>query len=1058
MKKISWDLFNIKNPDKEDAFEIMCRHLFLREFKLSGYDFKSNYNQTGLEVEPILYEEKYIGFQCKYCKNGTQFYNQLKKSLTKAFKIYKGKLNTVYIYTNLDIKPELTEEELNKNASTKSRVLIQQEAEKQNIELKWIKIDNFTSILNESQNLDIYRLFFSEQDEIEFIYSHISLEERTFLNSTMFLNLSIDGLTIDQIEPELRKSKINLLLGGAGTGKTEILKKLFVSHSDKFIEQYNKNKKIKVDNLELIPIFIRLRECIHGNLDEIIRVKLKDFSMEYKEQKFVYYLDGLDEISLNSIFTVISHIKKLSENKGTEFIVLSSRTITQNILFLKNELPSTKEFKIDLLNDSKIDEYFKLRDNDNKSIKYFKVKENIENLLKEIDDIFSISLLWENIAHLDEHSTKIDLIELTAIKLIENSSKLMNANIPEPKLSSLNKILTKVAYFMQSKNILNISLSELQTLVKEVFSDLSYKDIDYIINVTSEVFFDISINEKILSTYSFKHRRYHEYFLYKYLKECFYDDPFILRELGLLVNRDFILKIFLLQELKENIKENNLLKSMLLRFFEAYLGEEYIGGYQNNYIGTPNLHGLNSMSYLESKYLQDYLCTRNFNELSLLFSDENINIKNFLNPSNYWNFVNLYLLINNKDIRLFLNDIFNFSEEFRKKSIEKFSISHLPISYEIDRGVFEGFFKENILNVQFKSIESDLKNLNKYTTGKLSEIVKLFSHFIKKNPKIINDKLSEFSNELIEILSYTLINSKNVFAIYSNDSEYIKLRKNIKSQILKFEKEELRINTIVLYYLLEKEILNMSMINDYFNSVNKNHFGTWSRSLDLNNYITLAIDGLNSLVYSEYKLGIELREILHNNFYSSKNEILTNFILSIKKYNLIYSNWFSNDNSIFIGTVISYLDFNYVDLKKFFRELLKYESVISTSRVLYQVFLNNKSLFKQISNKAMLSKIYTSIVNNPSEYESHTDIGFMFSSMISCFDTIESDKLFIYSINNSIFRPAYRKEEFISFILPKCIYAAYQNDWYEIEEIEEFINRLYSMINILKDTTDGYVN
>jgi len=68
MPRITWDDFNHKNKDKTAAFENMCRTLFLRQIKKSGYDYQYNFNQAGLEFEPVYNNEikKWCGAQCKY--------------------------------------------------------------------------------------------------------------------------------------------------------------------------------------------------------------------------------------------------------------------------------------------------------------------------------------------------------------------------------------------------------------------------------------------------------------------------------------------------------------------------------------------------------------------------------------------------------------------------------------------------------------------------------------------------------------------------------------------------------------------------------------------------------------------------------------------------------------------------------------------------------------------------------------------------------------------------------------------------------------------------------
>ena len=70
MKEINWHHFMLKNPNPQEAFETMCRNIFLRAYKVDSHSFSANYNQTGLETEPVLYENKFYGFQCKYSASG----------------------------------------------------------------------------------------------------------------------------------------------------------------------------------------------------------------------------------------------------------------------------------------------------------------------------------------------------------------------------------------------------------------------------------------------------------------------------------------------------------------------------------------------------------------------------------------------------------------------------------------------------------------------------------------------------------------------------------------------------------------------------------------------------------------------------------------------------------------------------------------------------------------------------------------------------------------------------------------------------------------------------
>lgn len=219
--KINWDRFNDKNPDKENSFEEMCRHLFCRKFGKTGYDFQSNFNQTGLEMEPIDVEGKRYGFQCKYVKNSP--YQQVEESLNKAFDIYTDNLDCVYVYTNADIKPNCTVKELEKNDTPRTR-LYKKVCENK---IRWVTLQNFTSILNEEDNFDIAAFYFEIAKELGFINNCISQNDVKFLSSGAYLSLKLKNNEnkLCSINEIVHKCKVSLLKGDPGAGKSEIFKK-----------------------------------------------------------------------------------------------------------------------------------------------------------------------------------------------------------------------------------------------------------------------------------------------------------------------------------------------------------------------------------------------------------------------------------------------------------------------------------------------------------------------------------------------------------------------------------------------------------------------------------------------------------------------------------------------------------------------------------------------------------------------------------------------------------------------------------------------------------------
>ena len=297
---INWDVFKVKNPNFEDSFEEMCRHLFCRKFGKTGYDFQSNYDQTGLEMEPIEFDAKFYGFQSKFVKNIP--YKQIEDSLckeNKAFDLYRGKLDCVYIYTNADIKPIPTSKELeqyDKGIINSPRIRIIKKAEEENIKLVWITKDNFSLILNEQCSLDIAAFYFGFGKEINWINSCISENDTKFLVSGKYLDIQLSNSEKCKVNTDVitYKNTISLLKGDPGTGKSEILKKEFLNYGN--AHALNRDVIYKVLENKVLPVFVQLKEIVNGNLEDFIRARMNDFSLKMYDSNnwcYLYIFDGI---------------------------------------------------------------------------------------------------------------------------------------------------------------------------------------------------------------------------------------------------------------------------------------------------------------------------------------------------------------------------------------------------------------------------------------------------------------------------------------------------------------------------------------------------------------------------------------------------------------------------------------------------------------------------------------------------------------------------------------------------------------------------------------------
>ena len=145
--------------------------------------------------------------------------------------------------------------------------------------------------------------------------------------------------------------------------------------------------------------------------------------------KYLYILDGLDEISPDYISKVLNYAQSLKSDKKIYGIILSSRTDSFNLSFLYQNFPNIEKAEMLPLKEEDIIKYFQVRNNPDKIKKLNVLLKNNKSLIEDIDDVFSVSLLWDMIEKIDESTTKIDLCEQSVDRIINSYSKIARKNV-----------------------------------------------------------------------------------------------------------------------------------------------------------------------------------------------------------------------------------------------------------------------------------------------------------------------------------------------------------------------------------------------------------------------------------------------------------------------------------------------------------------------------------------------------------------------------------------------------------------------------------------------------
>ena len=110
--RYTWECFaaNHENPTK--SFERMTRQLFKKKFVDDETSLFTGVNLPGIEVKPVPrkrnsdnHQEK-ISFQSKYFAQGKVIFKEISDSADKIIKYWKGKLDCVYLFSNLAFRSD----------------------------------------------------------------------------------------------------------------------------------------------------------------------------------------------------------------------------------------------------------------------------------------------------------------------------------------------------------------------------------------------------------------------------------------------------------------------------------------------------------------------------------------------------------------------------------------------------------------------------------------------------------------------------------------------------------------------------------------------------------------------------------------------------------------------------------------------------------------------------------------------------------------------------------------------------------------------------------------
>lgn len=524
-----WNDFKSKNESKQDAFEDLSMFLCARKLKVKKID--SYKNQPGIETEPFEVNGKKYGFQAKYFESGFDW-KQIEKSITKAINLYQD-LDKIFIYSN---------EDRTKNASNPTQAEKRLEALRGSIKLEYITEKQLKLELSKPENFDLLQVYFGYGDELGFIKNQLSPAKITeVLNAKdTHLPLSAEQKIEDIVQKLLDKTNKNLILlsGSAGSGKTIIARSIFYELVGLFEENKSDSDSTevilnKIKENGSIPMYISFKDCLDNiTLEELIRNRQKDYKLRNQEGnknlKFLYILDGLDEISEDKVDSTLSYIQNLKDSQDTKSILVSCRKANPNIFNFRQSFSSAQECEISKLNVTFNKEF----------IKPFSYSEDV---IKHIEDIYTLFFYKKLLSKGYDPKTIFEIYKLTVDSYFNNleyRKNLYKLNIPNLKKQQIIEFNKEVSLEFYKKFQFRFRLDDLQKIANELFPKCSYKDINEIINYNASLFFDTDENEQ--ESYIYKHRKLQDYFFIMKLEEEYFKNRQVLRDFDILGNSELI--------------------------------------------------------------------------------------------------------------------------------------------------------------------------------------------------------------------------------------------------------------------------------------------------------------------------------------------------------------------------------------------------------------------------------------------------------------------------------------------------------------------------------------
>lgn len=381
MIKPNWDIFKAKFSENPQAtFEWLCYLLFCKEFKKDKGIFRYK-NQSAIETEPITVGTEIIGWQAKFYNTALSSYkDDIFKTIEKAKRDYPNIIKIIF-YTNQEWGQNI-------GNKPKSLVEIERKAQELNISIEWRTRSFFEAPFVAIENEIIAKHFFTFDKSVFKLIEEQEKHTKNLLKPIKttfnFKNKEFEADRSDVIEKlKNTKSQVIILSGGAGVGKTAVIKNYYKQEKEKI--PFYVFKAIEFGNLRNLNDFFKdfnFKEFIKAHEDDKEKIVVVDSAEKLLDidntEPFKEFLQVILESEWKIIFTTRDNYVDVLNTELSEIYGILLENINIQNLSDKELVELSETYNFNLPTDQKLFELIRNPFYLNEYLKHYKKEETLD--------------------------------------------------------------------------------------------------------------------------------------------------------------------------------------------------------------------------------------------------------------------------------------------------------------------------------------------------------------------------------------------------------------------------------------------------------------------------------------------------------------------------------------------------------------------------------------------------------------------------------------------------------------------------------------------------------